>query len=146
MQQEHSAGVVILTKKNACWHVLFIRDMKGMLTFPKGLIEEGEKPQETAVREAREETGITNLTLHTELPSVSYFYTRHGVSIKKSVRYFLCTTDNPGVLSPQQEEGISEVLWVALENADTVVGYNASNGPVLHAATDWVRQHAKYLV
>jgi len=38
--------------------VLLIKNPSGVWTFPKGLVERGEKPEDAAVREVEEETGI----------------------------------------------------------------------------------------
>jgi len=50
-----SAGGVVLNRKG---EVLLIRDRNGYWVFPKGHIEPGETPEQAAVREVREETGI----------------------------------------------------------------------------------------
>src|SRR5437868_12344387 len=74
--REFSAGGVVVRHKDGQWWVAVIRPTgreaskkksakgkitqaaKPVLTLPKGLIDPGEKPEETAVREIQEETGI----------------------------------------------------------------------------------------
>ncbi len=131
MKIEVSAGAVIIKKIRDVWNVLLIRDMNGNLTFPKGLVEENEKPVETAQREAREETGITGLKLIRKLAPILYFYTRNGEKIRKTVHYFLFSSSGTQKLVPQREEGISEILWMPLEIAVQEVGYPKTNKPVL---------------
>ena len=48
---------------------------KVVLALPKGLVDEGEKPDQTAIREVREETGIT-ASLITKLADIRYVYVR----------------------------------------------------------------------
>jgi len=140
MKQEISAGAVICKQTRASWDVLLIRDMKGMLTFPKGFMEEGEDVKQTAMREAAEETGITDIIYQANLPEVSYFYTRNGQSIRKVVHYVLFFSENEHTLIPQIEEGITEILWIPIEKAIEVIGYEKSNTPVLIAAHTYLKQ------
>lgn len=55
-----SAGIVVVREQESCWVYLFLRAFRNW-DFPKGEVEPGEAPLETAVRETREETGITEL-------------------------------------------------------------------------------------
>ena len=143
MKQEQSAGAVIIRNLSNIWEVLLIRDMKGILTFPKGFMEMGEDAKQTAKREATEETGITNITLLAELPSVSYFYTRNGQSIKKLVQYFLFISNKDEQLTPQIEEGITEIVWMHMDKALALIGYEKSNKPVLTAANTYITHTLK---
>jgi|GEM_PF-480179 len=143
MKQEQSAGAVIIRNVSKTWDVLLIRDMKGILTFPKGFMEVGEDAKQTAKREATEETGITNITLVSDLPSVSYFYTRNGESIKKQVQYFLFVSNKDEQLTPQIEEGITEILWIPINKALELIGYEKSNKPVLQAADIYIKTTLK---
>jgi mutator protein MutT len=55
-----SAGIVVVRKQETCWEYLFLRAFRNW-DFPKGEVEPGEEPFATAIRETREETGITEL-------------------------------------------------------------------------------------
>ena len=55
-----SAGVVVVRKENGMWKYLLLRAYKNW-DFPKGMVEAGEDPLETAKREVKEEAGITDL-------------------------------------------------------------------------------------
>ncbi len=72
MAREISAGGVVLREISGVWHVALIEPQKedsepvkdlakpgrSVLTLPKGLVDAGEKPQDAAIREVYEETGI----------------------------------------------------------------------------------------
>jgi 8-oxo-dGTP pyrophosphatase MutT (NUDIX family) len=55
-----SAGIIVVRRQADGWKYLFLRAFRNW-DFPKGEIEPGETPLEAAVRETREETGITKL-------------------------------------------------------------------------------------
>jgi bis(5'-nucleosidyl)-tetraphosphatase len=57
-----AAGFVVLRRVNSRWHCLVLRAYRNW-DFPKGLVEPGEEPLNAALREAEEETGLTNLAL-----------------------------------------------------------------------------------
>ncbi len=58
-----SAGVVIVRFQNDTPYYLLLRVFK-YWDFPKGLVENGERPLEAAVREVEEETTLTDLNFH----------------------------------------------------------------------------------
>jgi 8-oxo-dGTP pyrophosphatase MutT (NUDIX family) len=58
---ERSAGVVPLRRDPDGWRVLILR-CYAQWDFPKGRIEAGESPLEAALREAREEAALDDLT------------------------------------------------------------------------------------
>ncbi len=55
---------------------------------PKGHLEPGESPEDAAVREVREETGVTGRPVAT-LPTIDYWFVERGRRIHKQVDYFL---------------------------------------------------------
>ncbi|MCS7171461.1 MAG: NUDIX hydrolase [Aquificaceae bacterium] len=84
MMEEFSAGGVLFRGDE----VLLIKSPSETWTFPKGLIEAGEKPEDTAVREVFEETGIRGKVLAL-LGEVTYWYMREGKRIRKRVVFYL---------------------------------------------------------
>lgn len=88
---EHSAGGVTLVPVGRETFVALI-EVQGnsVLALPKGHIERGETPEEAAVREVREETGITAALL-APLGNIDYtFYSRRQrTRVRKRVDFFL---------------------------------------------------------
>ncbi len=58
-----SAGVVVLRRTDQSCRYLLLR-VYNYWDFPKGIVESGETPLETARREVQEETGISQLDFH----------------------------------------------------------------------------------
>jgi bis(5'-nucleosidyl)-tetraphosphatase len=95
-----SAGVVVVRREREGWKYLMLRAYKNW-DFPKGEVEPGEDPFETAKREVREETGISDLdfrwgTGYRETPPY-----RGGTKI---ARYFGAQTETEKVILPVNPE------------------------------------------
>ena len=133
MKTAMSAGGVIVSLIHNQWFVLILKDMNDTWTFPKGLIEEGERPVVAATREIKEEVAITNLILLAPLPSIHYVYKRHG-TIKKTVYYFIFQSTVRTRPKVQKEEGIQEAQWVTIDKAIDMIGYRETNVTLLEEA------------
>ena len=84
MRREFSAGGVLFRGNQ----VLLIKTPSGHWSFPKGRIEKGEKPEETAIREVLEETGVRGKVVD-YLDEISYWFTFEGERVFKSVKFYL---------------------------------------------------------
>ena len=98
---------------------------------PKGLVEEGEAPEETAVREVQEETGYRG-RVRQPLDDVSYWFVWEGTRIRKTVHFFLMedTGDEPGSRDAEMEE----VAWFPVEEAADVAGFDSEKAVIRQAA------------
>jgi len=85
VQHRSAGGLVVLGSR-----ILLISTQAGRRwQLPKGHIEEGETPEQAAVREVREETGVTSRVV-APLPGVEYWFVERGAHrIHKQVDYFL---------------------------------------------------------
>ncbi|MBK6993986.1 MAG: NUDIX domain-containing protein [Lewinellaceae bacterium] len=84
---------------------------RGSWDLPKGKIDKGETPEQAAVREVQEETGLLNIDLGSFLAHTYHTYEEKGRRIlKKTWWYRMQTTDTQFV--PQTEEDIEEICWV----------------------------------
>lgn len=79
---------------------------------PKGKIDAGESPEECAVREVKEETGIRKVELKDFLLITHHAYEENGKSILKETHWFRMFTTGDQELIPQVEEDITELKWV----------------------------------
>jgi len=84
---------------------------RGSWDMPKGKIDPGESPEQAAIREVQEETGLVNVSLGDFLAHTYHTYEEKGKRIlKKTWWYRMQTADT--VLVPQIEEDIEEIHWV----------------------------------
>jgi bis(5'-nucleosidyl)-tetraphosphatase len=114
-------------KERACGCIPFMRDRErgivalmilrtgGYWEFPKGKQEEGEKDVDTALRELKEETGLTG-EIAPEAPIItSYDFERDGVHVHKEVLFFFCRVPDGSVVTMQKSE-VNDHVWLALED------------------------------
>ncbi len=92
MKFEFSAGGVVYKKQGEQTLILVCQHSQHHgWVFPKGLIGdhiEGEKKEDTAIREVEEETGVKGKIIKILTP-VDYWYFFEGEKIHKTVYYFL---------------------------------------------------------
>src|SRR3712207_3055657 len=89
--REVSAGGVCVRRLRGRWTVAAIRPRgkpPGVWALPKGIVDRGERPDVTALREVAEETGLRG-DLVAKLGDVRYVYTRAGARIFKVVTFYL---------------------------------------------------------
>jgi 8-oxo-dGTP pyrophosphatase MutT (NUDIX family) len=115
---------------------LIIRDSYDNWGFPKGHVEDGERPEAAAVREVIEETGIENLTLRSSIDTIDWYFRFRGRLIHKVCHFFLMITDLSDT-SPQRSEGITACRWEPYEDAAQLVSY-ANARDVLRRANEIV--------
>lgn len=119
MKREKSCGAVVYRYNNDALEVLLIRHrFGGHWSFPKGHVEEGENEFQTALREVKEETNLSIRLRDGFRESVEYFPKPY---IKKQVVYFLGLW--LGDTAKRQEEEISELRWVPIEEAERMVSF-----------------------
>ena len=91
VRREFSAGGVLVRRLRGRWVLAAIRPRgrkPPVWALPKGLIDSGERPEETALREVEEETGV-EARLVTKLGDVRYVYTWDGERVFKVVSFYL---------------------------------------------------------
>jgi 8-oxo-dGTP diphosphatase len=141
-RSEHSAGGVVIRRNEGGLDVALAarRTRRGDLAWglPKGLVEKGEDPSQTAVREVQEETGLQAEILQ-PLGDISYWYVWEGERIRKKVTFFLMEAVG-GDMSLHDYE-MEEVRWFPLDQAPRKASY-PSERDVLRRATDALAQSA----
>lgn len=104
---EAAGGVV----KNLKPEYLLIK-RTGIWDLPKGKMEIGETPEETALREVCEETGLVNVDINSSLPDTYHIYSQKGRWFLKKTYWFSMQTSDNMELIPQTKEDISEAIWM----------------------------------
>ena len=102
-------------------------DRRGRLlwSLPKGHIEEGETPEDTAVREVAEETGIQGSIIGT-LGTIDFWFVVEGRRIHKTVHHYLMRAVG-GELSDEDIE-VTEVAWFPLPEIGHQLAYSDERG------------------
>jgi 8-oxo-dGTP pyrophosphatase MutT (NUDIX family) len=121
---ETSAGGLVVDLAGDVPHGALIgrTDRKGRLrwSLPKGHLEAGESPQQAAVREVAEETGIEG-EIFGELGTIEYWFVAEGRRIHKTVHHYLMRATG-GELSDADIE-VTEVAWVPLPDISRRLAY-----------------------
>jgi 8-oxo-dGTP pyrophosphatase MutT (NUDIX family) len=120
---EVSAGGVVVRRTEAGWEACLIRVGRAW-SLPKGNLDPGETPEQTALREISEEVGLPldRLRVLAELPPSEYMYRRSGRLVSKVVHHYLVEAPDDAPLRPQLQE-IDEAAWVPLREAAGKVAY-----------------------
>lgn len=113
---------------------LIVQHKKGHWGFPKGRAESSEAPLTAAMRELCEETGIVSCDIIDPAPlRESYEFQEDGVSISKTVMYFLGRVPEKGL--KLQESEIVDAKWATSKEAADLITYEESR-TVLNNATE----------
>jgi 8-oxo-dGTP pyrophosphatase MutT (NUDIX family) len=153
--REVSAGGVVLHRIDGVWHMAAIepqrsddelekRKGKTVWALPKGLVDPGEKANETATREIREETGV-EAELITKLTDIKYVYVRSWgdhAKVFKIVSFFLFRyrAGKLGEIAEDMRKEVRHVEWVPLADAARRLSYSGEK-KVAKLAQQWVAEH-----
>ena len=102
-----AGGVVYNSKKQL---LMIFRNEKWDL--PKGKMNVDEKYYECAIREVKEECGVSDLQIICELENTYHTYEIDGKPILKCTYWFKMYTNYSNKLVPQIEEGITKAEWI----------------------------------
>jgi 8-oxo-dGTP pyrophosphatase MutT (NUDIX family) len=128
VEREFSAGGVLVKVIRGRPMLAAIRPRgkpEGLWALPKGKIDPGERPEQTAVREVREETGVEGALVE-KLGDVRYTYTRRGgTRVFKVVSFYLLRAGSGRIdeIDEQMRVEVDEARWLPLEEATRLLAY-----------------------
>jgi 8-oxo-dGTP pyrophosphatase MutT (NUDIX family) len=151
MVREISAGGVVVRRSGAGWNLAVIEpeteassarpdsktSRKVVLALPKGLVDAGEKPEQAALREVREETGLV-VTPVTKLGDVKYVYVRSwgdGQRVFKIVSFYLLRYQSGEIddVAAEMRVEVKRASWISLEEAPRKLAYRGERDMVKRA-------------
>jgi 8-oxo-dGTP pyrophosphatase MutT (NUDIX family) len=161
MVREISAGGVVVRLAAEGWQVAVIEPQKEpvpqpkagskgktsqkmLLALPKGLVDPGEKPEQTALREVREETGLT-ATLIAKLGDIKYVYVRSWGDkqrVFKIVSFYLLKYESGeiGEISEEMRIEVKSAHWIPLEGAARRLQYKGEK-EMAKRAEEYMKAH-----
>ena len=127
VRREISAGGVLVRRMAGRWYLAAIRPAgkpEGVWALPKGLVAPGERPQDTALREVAEETGVRGRIV-AKLGDSRYVYTFDGERVFKVVSFYLLryAGGKLGALPAEHAHEVAEARWLPLEEAPRLLAY-----------------------
>jgi len=115
MREQKSAGIVLFRNDSDKNEFLLLNYPQGHWDFVKGKIERNETSHETALRETKEETGITNIEFVDGFEeSVEYDFRFKKENIHKKVIFFLAKTNEKNIKLSHEH---NDYLWLEYNDA-----------------------------
>ena len=128
MIEETSAGIVLFRKEESKILFLLLHYPSGHWDFVKGKMEQGESTHQTAIRETKEETGITDITFIENFEEwIQYNFKYQGELVQKKVVFFLAETKTKEIKISHEHSGYtwmdynSSMEKTTFDNAKTVL-------------------------
>jgi len=158
MVREVSAGGVVVRHTAEGWMMAAIeprkedsasRSMKRasqkvLLALPKGLVDPGEKPEQTAIREVHEETGVTGSVIR-KLGDIKYTYVRSWGDkqrVFKIVSFYLLRYEGGRIdeIPSAMRIEVKRAVWVPLDEAERKLAYRGERDMV-RRAQEYLKSH-----
>lgn len=164
MVREISAGGVVVRNKDGEWWMAVIElpavpeaqpgpkksvrrsPRKPILCLPKGLVDPGEKALDAALREVREETGVTTVPI-TKLADIKYVYVRSWGDrerVFKIVSFYLLRYESGRIdnIGDEMRIEVARARWLRLEEAPKLLAYRGEK-QMARKALEYIEAHAE---
>jgi 8-oxo-dGTP pyrophosphatase MutT (NUDIX family) len=164
MVREISAGGIVLRKLRGRWNIAVIEPhmsrpkksakssakprkqiaSSAVIALPKGAIDQGEKPEQTALREVNEETGLS-ADLLGKLADIKYVYVRQWgdrARVFKIVSFYLLLHRSGRIdnISPEMRIEVQRAYWLPLDEAPKALSYKGER-EIAELALQYVNAH-----
>jgi len=122
VKEPTAGGIVWRRNQKGGIEILLIQDAKDRWTIPKGHIEEGETPKQTAEREIREETGLQKMKMQSWLGKINFRYRRQHSLVLMTTEIFLVEAiGDTNDIKP--EEWMKGIKWLTATDALDKIEY-----------------------
>ncbi|HSW75097.1 MAG TPA: NUDIX domain-containing protein [Candidatus Saccharimonadales bacterium] len=123
VRETTSGGIIFRRNLKKQLEILLIQDAKNRWTIPKGHVEEGEEPKDTAKREIQEETGLQEMKVMNWLGKVNFRYRRGHTLVLMTMHIYLVQglgdTDKL-----KGEDWLSDIKWLPAQEAMDKIAYD----------------------
>ncbi|HEY3286973.1 MAG TPA: NUDIX hydrolase [Gemmatimonadaceae bacterium] len=131
-REEVSAGGVVFRRSPDGVRFLLIRDSYRNWGFPKGHLEADESPDAAAVREVREETGLSAVALKAPIDVIDWSFRFRGRVVHKICHFYLIEAESHRA-RPLRREGITACRWLRFDEAVALVSYENARAVLARA-------------
>lgn len=133
---ERSCGAVVFTYQQGIIKYVIIRQKRGIWGFPKGHCKKWESQKQTALREVKEEVGLTPVVID-GFKEDEMYVTQHGShQVNKRVTYFLAYyRDQPIIM---QKDELSRAKLADYEEAMNLLAFD-SKKRILTSADQFIK-------
>ena len=136
IRDQTSAGGVVFRQENGQTEVVIVSvGTQHRWQLPKGLVDEGENPEITAVREAREEGGVASEVVQ-HIETIEYWYagleTGTRVRFHKRVHFYLLRYVSGDTKDHDWE--VNEARWIPIEDAANQLAFDNEKRVMRRAA------------
>ena len=133
MKIEKSCGAVVFTQEERVVKYVIIRSPEGFCGYPKGHMEAGETEEQTALREIKEETGLSVTLLSGFRTEDSHALVREGrPDVTKHIVYFLAEYDGQALHAQAGE--VSAIALMTFDEAMAAFQFESSRRILREAA------------
>ncbi len=123
VSREPTAGGIIYRRGSSGIEILLVQDSKDRWTIPKGHIEEGETPRQTAEREMREEVGLKKMRVGDFLGKINFRYRRENSLVLITQEVFLIEAlGDTNDIKP--EDWMNGIAWLPVNEALEKIEYD----------------------
>ena len=141
LKTQVSSGGVIFRRYDGSIEVAMVAVKGGNVwCLPKGLIDKGEVPEKTAIREVAEETGLKGRIIE-KLGEITYWYYIKDENIKcrKTVHFFLMEYEGGDVSNHDWE--VDDASWFQIDEALKKASYRGEKEIIEKAEEILIKTH-----